>query len=140
MFTLFFRAILIPIVLSKYVKDPLQRSRTRPAIYSIVSIFIIVLSYYLYTTIFFIFPVIGAIPLSLLLSGLFILASRRSTTGKLIGYIVEENGILFLTAILVPTLPFIVEVGVTLDLVAVLIVAVIMKDLKLDLNLPELRG
>jgi len=138
--TLFFRAIIVPQMLTTYVKSPFQRSKTNPSIFSITSLFIILLSYYLYSNVFSGFSLIGAIPLALVFLGFFILASRRSTLGKIIGYVVEENGILVLTAFLVPTLPFILEAGVTLDLFGVLIVLVIMKDIKMDINYPELRG
>lgn len=55
--------------------------------------------------------------LSTLLTGFLLLTSRRKAISQVVGYLVLENGIFIFAQLLHEAMPFMVEVGVLLDLV-----------------------
>lgn len=73
------------------------------------------------------FPTRGGIPLALatLFVGLFIIISRRSALGQIVGFLILENGIALLAILATFGVPLIVELGVFLDvLLGVLVMQV----------------
>ncbi len=79
------------------------------------------------------FPVIDdgvptlALPLALstILTGLFVIISRRKAISQVIGYLVLENGVYIFGLLQAPEVPFLVEMGILLDVfVAVLVMGI----------------
>lgn len=62
-------------------------------------------------------PTRGSIPVGLaaVFVGLFIIASRRSALTQIVGFLIMENGIALLAVLTSFSMPFIVELGVFLD-------------------------
>jgi hydrogenase-4 component E len=62
-------------------------------------------------------PTRGSIPLAfaVIFVGLFIIVSRRSALTQIVGFLVMENGIALLAVLATYGVPFIVEIGVFLD-------------------------
>ncbi len=62
-------------------------------------------------------PTRGSIPVALavVFAGLFIIGSRRSALTQIVGFLIMENGIALLAVLTTFTMPFIVELGVFLD-------------------------
>jgi hydrogenase-4 component E len=94
-------------------------------------------------------PTTGAIPLAFacVLIGLFITVNRRRALTQILGFLVLENGIFLLALLATYGVPFIVEIGVFLDvLVAVLIMEVFVYRIKQNFDsidvgqLGELKG
>jgi hydrogenase-4 component E len=94
-------------------------------------------------------PTAGAIPLAFagVLIGLFVTVSRRLALTQIVGFLALENGIFLFALLATYGVPFIVEIGVFLDLlVAVLIMQLFVYRIKDRLNttdvsrMGELRG
>jgi len=67
-----------------------------------------------------------ALPFVLLVQGLLMLATRSNTLVQVIGYLEEENAIVYAAAILVGGFPLLVEIVVFLDVLGVVLVGVIL--------------
>jgi hydrogenase-4 component E len=65
----------------------------------------------------------GAVPFVLFLQAFLIVISRRHAYIQLIGYLVMENAVVILSGWVFSGLPFIVEAGVILDLLALVVVS-----------------
>ncbi len=68
-----------------------------------------------------------ALPLALstILTGLFFIVSRRKAISQVIGYLVLENGVYIFGLLQAPEVPFLVEMGILLDVfVAVLVMGI----------------
>jgi hydrogenase-4 component E len=64
--------------------------------------------------------------LATVLTGFLILCTRRKAINQVVGYLVLENGIFIMGLCLLEAMPFLVEVGVLLDLlVAVFVIGII---------------
>lgn len=94
-------------------------------------------------------PTAGAIPLAFatVLIGLFTTVNRRQALSQILGFLTLENGIFLLALLATYGVPFIIEIGVFLDvLVAVLIMEVFVYRIKESLDtvdvgqLGELKG
>jgi len=78
-------------------------------------------------------PTAGAIPLAFagVLTGFFVMVNRRRAVTQILGFLMLENGIFLLALLATYGVPFIVEMGVFLDvLVAVLIMEVFVYRIK----------
>ncbi|MCL4328077.1 MAG: hypothetical protein M1151_02810 [Candidatus Thermoplasmatota archaeon] len=87
------------------------------------SVVVLILSFLIYRYTFF--PIIqsplGAIGFSMIVQGLLLIITRRNSFAHFIGYVEEENGIIFMSLTIV-TLPFLIEISVLLDVLALIIV------------------
>jgi hydrogenase-4 component E len=64
--------------------------------------------------------------LSTVLTGFLILTTRAKAISQVVGYLVLENGIFIFGLLLVEAMPFLVEIGVLLDLfVAIFVMGII---------------
>ena len=90
---------------------------------SIYSVIVLIFSFLLYRYLFFQITQapLGAIWFSMVVQGLLLIATRRNSFAHFIGYVEEENGIIFMSLTIIP-LPFIVEISVLLDVLALIIV------------------
>jgi hydrogenase-4 component E len=68
----------------------------------------------------------GALPFVLLVEGLLMLATRGNTIVQVIGYLEEENAVVYAGALFAPNFPLFVEVVVFLDVLGVVLVGVIL--------------
>lgn len=123
----FLRGVLISYVLeqrlprnNKFVREYLPGV----ASLTLVSIVVIMLSFLLYYFAFFgkLGSPIGAIGLSLMVQGVLLIMTRKNSFAHVIGYIEEENGIIFIGLSWAP-LPLLVEINVLLDVFGLVIVS-----------------
>lgn len=79
-------------------------------------------------------------PFVLTFLGIFQIIARRNTLAQVIGYVEQENGMVLMSIFLIPV-PFIVELSVFLDVIAlVLISSIVAKETSEHESLQELRG
>ena len=67
----------------------------------------------------------GAMPIILLLLGFLMIIARRNALAQMIGYIVEENALLY-AGVTLTHLPMILEAGVFLDLLGLVLIGVLL--------------
>ena len=98
----------------------------------ICSILVVILGYIVYTFTLYDFLKIrsGALPIAIILQGLFLIISKRNTFVQLIGYMIMENGVLLFGAKLFPGLPLIFEAGIVLDLIGIVMISEIVNRLR----------
>jgi hydrogenase-4 component E len=66
-----------------------------------------------------------------LLAGFIVLTTRRAAITQVVGYLIVENGVYVFGLLLLDAMPFLVEVGVLLDLlVAVFVMGIILHDIQ----------
>lgn len=129
-FTLIFRAWLVPEILIKDIKREKVwehrefGARARSSL--IAGIITAIVGIVAYVAIY---DVIGTwkgmIPFILLLFGLLIIVMRRNALAQISGYIVEENALLYLGVVMYP-IGFLLEVGILLDVIGAVLLAVIL--------------
>ncbi len=135
----------------RLTRDPWREREIKPVISTalsiIISVFVVVFSYVIYRITFYnsIHLSAGSIPIALLFQGAFLMISRRNAFVQLIGYMTMENAIFLFEGYLFPTLPFIVEAGIVLDLIGIVAIAGIivrmMRDAATDAkDFEELKG
>lgn len=79
-------------------------------------------------------------PFVIIFLGIFQILARRNTLAHVIGYVEQENGMVLMSIFLIPV-PFIVELSVFLDVIAmVMIASIVAKETTEHKNLRELRG
>ena len=79
-------------------------------------------------------------PFVVIFLGIFQILARRNTLAHIIGYVEQENGMVLMSIFLIPV-PFIVELSVFLDVIAlVLIAAIVAKETTEHKIMRELRG
>ncbi|WP_457742852.1 hypothetical protein [Thermococcus sp.] len=127
--TIAFRALLIPWLLQRDVKkERIWRGReiktTHHAI--VIGLIVAVLAYFLYL------PVYratenwsGVIAFVLLFLSMLIIASRRNALAQIVGYLSEENALLYIAVMLSP-MPMVLEFGILLDMIAFVLLAVVL--------------
>ncbi|MCY7352565.1 MAG: hypothetical protein LH606_18235 [Cytophagaceae bacterium] len=120
--TLIFKSILVPYFTSRAIKRNGLKHEIEPGVSNFYSVFIVigfvigsfVVAYQLHDTQLKVTYFTASI--SSLLTGLFLIVSRKSIVTHLIGYMVIENGIFLLSLALGSELPMIVNYGILLDL------------------------
>ena len=133
------KGVVIPRVLNRAVANiGLERSAapylgTAPAL--IICALLTIVAFYVMTPIAVSnpLPTADAIPLAFacVLTGFFIMVNRRRAVTQILGFLMLENGIFLLALLATYGVPFIVEMGVFLDLlVAVLIMEVFVYHIK----------
>ena len=129
-FTLIFRAWLIPEILLKDIKkERVWEHREFGAkaksslIAGIITAIVGIIAYLAIHNIIGTWK--GMIPFILLLFGLLIIVMRRNALAQISGYIVEENALLYLGIVLYP-IGFLLEVGILLDVIGAVLLGVIL--------------
>jgi hydrogenase-4 component E len=70
-------------------------------------------------------PLALPLALSTILTGLFVIVSRFNALNQVVGYLVLENGVYMIGLLLAPEVPFLVEMGILLDVfVAVFVMGI----------------
>lgn len=119
------RGVLINYVLQKR----LPRGRMYVREYShgvpsvvIASVIVLILSFLIYRIAFFPYVQdnLGAIGISVIFQGLLLIMTRRNSFAHFVGYVEEENGVIFLALTIIP-LPLLIEISVLLDVLALII-------------------
>ncbi|GCC11064.1 hydrogenase 4 membrane subunit [archaeon] len=109
----------------------------------ITGIFLTVIGYGLYQTAFYpLFKIRGgALPIILLLLGFLLIIARKNALAQMVGYIMEENALLYAGTLLIP-LSFILEAGILLDVIGLILLGVILAEEREYgiLEIEELRG
>lgn len=94
---------------------------------TLASVIVLISSFLVYRYSFFPFvnSSLGAIGLSIIIQGLLLISTRRNSFAQFIGYVEEENGIVFLSLTVVP-LPLLIEISVLLDVLALVIAGAVL--------------
>ena len=128
--TFLVRTVLIPrFMIIKLTKDHWRARESSPitgtASGIIFSILIVILCYVVYTFTLYNYIHIrtGALPIAIILQGLFLIISKRNTFVQLLGYMIMENGVLLFGAVMFPGLPLIFEAGIILDLLGIVMIS-----------------
>lgn len=86
-------------------------------------------------------PAVGAaLPFVLLLQGLFMLATRSNSLVQVVGYLEEENAIVYAGALFAVGFPLFLETVVFLDVLGVVLVGVILSIQRSVTGIPEEEG
>ncbi len=144
--TAIFRGWIIPEILIKDIKEDevwehreLSTSAKHTLVVGIIGAFC---GMVLYSGIY---PILGTwraeIPFILLIIGLLIIVLRKNAIAQISGYIVEENALLYMGVILAPV-SFLLEIGILLDIIGAVMLAVILSAEKEygPLEIDELSG
>ncbi|MBI2836873.1 MAG: hydrogenase [Acidobacteria bacterium] len=141
------KGILIPSLLVKAMRDVHIRHEVEPYVGFIPSLFLCALG----TGFAILFS--GRLPLaaehvgtllvpaalSTLLSGFLVLITRKFAITQVVGYLVLENGIFVFGLLLIEAMPFMVEVGVLLDLfVGIFIMGIVLNHIQREFSAPEI--
>lgn len=125
--TLIFKAILVPYFLKRTIRQNNIKREVEPFISGVNSLLIvsvlIILSFVLTFSLQQNFQVIYfTVAFSAILTGLFLMISRKKIITHIIGYVILENGIVLLSFSVGNEMPMIVNAGILLDiLVSVLL-------------------
>jgi hydrogenase-4 component E len=94
----------------------------------LIGIIIVIAGYALFKAV--IFPIAPnaqiSVPFILLLLGLLLIITRRNALAQMTGYIEEENAVLYISALITPGIPLLIEFAVLLDIFGVVLVGVIL--------------
>ncbi len=131
------RTIFIPrFMIVKLTKEHWRARESAPIMGTasgiICSILIVILCYIVYTFTLYNYLKIraGALPIAMIMQGLFLIISKRNTFVQLLGYTIMENGVLLFGSALFPGLPFIFEAGIILDLLGIVMISGIINNLR----------
>jgi hydrogenase-4 component E len=127
------RGVLIPKVMLYQVrrfKHSLRETGTGQRVPSlvIIGVIIVIVGYLLFTTV--IEPVIQisavSVPFVLLLLGFLLILTRRNVLSQMTGFLEEENAVLYMGALIAPSIPLLIEFAVVLDILGVVLIGVIL--------------
>lgn len=127
------RGILIPRVMLYQVsrfKHSLRETGTGQRVPSlvIVGVIIVIIGYLLFKTV--LLPVVGnaavSVPFVLLLLGFLLIVTRRNALTQMTGFLEEENAVLYVGALITPSIPLLIEFAVVLDILGVILIGVIL--------------
>ena len=137
--TLSLKGILIPQMLLRALRDVGIRREVEPLIGLIPSLLLCALGTGLAVLFSHALPLAKEHEVSLLIptslstvfSGFLLLTTRRKAISQVVGYLVLENGVFIMGLTLVHAMPFLVEMGVLLDLlVAIFVMGIIINHIK----------
>ncbi len=127
------RALLIPYVLRQQIRAFHWRARevraaNRVTGHALAAVAAAIVAWFVFQqTLSSVFPQPGAaLAFVLLVQGLLMLATRSNTLVQVIGYLEEENAIVYAGALVASAFPLFVEVIVVLDILGVVLVGVIL--------------
>ena len=127
--TVAFRTLLIPWILQRDIRNErIWRNRevktTHHAI--VIGLILAVTAYFLYVPVYRVTgDWKGVIAFVLLFLSMLVIVGRRNAMAQIIGYISEENSLLYLAAMMT-SMPLILEFGILLDMIAFVLLAVIL--------------
>ncbi len=128
--TLLVRVIFIPYFMIKKLKKEKWRARETQPTFGIASSIIFsilsaVVGYFVYYVSLYDDLQIrsGAVLLSLMFQGVFLMISKRNAFTQLVGYMIMENSILIFGTYFYPGLSLTIEAGVVLDLIGVVMIS-----------------
>ncbi len=131
--TVVVRAIVIPYVLRRQIRAFRWRIRevhaaNRVTGHALAAVAAAIVAWFVFQqTLATVFPQTGgALPFILLVQGLLMLATRSNTLVQVMGYLEEENAIVYAGALFASGFPLFVEVVVFLDVLGVVLVGVIL--------------
>ncbi len=127
--TFFVRGLLIPSIMWHDIrKNPIWNYRevgTRVPSLVLIGVILTIVGYITYRLLYPLFNIRGgALPVTLLLLSFLIIIARKNALAQLVGYISEENSLLYAGAL--SNLPMILEAGVLLDLLGIVLVSIIL--------------
>jgi len=137
--TLSLKGVLIPQMLLRALRDVGIRREVEPIIGLIPSLLLCALGTALAVLFSHALPLAREHEVSLLVptslstvfSGFLLLTTRRKAISQVVGYLVLENGVFIMGLTLVHAMPFLVEMGVLLDLlVAIFVMGIIINHIK----------
>ncbi len=138
------RAVFIPFVLRRQIRAFRWRVREmyaagRVTSHALAAVALAILAWFVFQeTLAGIFPETGAaLPFILLLEGLLMLATRSNTLVQVVGYLEEENAVVYAGALFAQSFPLFVEVVVFLDVLGVVLVGVILSIQRDVIGTPE---
>ena len=127
------RAIFIPYVLRRQIRAFRWKVRELHAAHrvtghALAAVALAIIAWFVFQqTLASVFPEPGAaLPFILLVQGLLMLATRSNTIVQVIGYLEEENAVVYAGALFAQAFPLFVEVVVFLDVLGVVLVGVIL--------------
>ncbi len=127
------RAVAIPYVLRRQIRAFRWRARElrasqRVTGHALAAVALAIVAWFVFQqTLGPKFPELGsALPFVLLVQGLLMLATRTNTIVQVIGYLEEENAVVYAGAILASGFPLFVEAVIFLDVLGVVLVGVIL--------------
>ncbi len=127
--TVAFRAAVIPWILARDIRDEhIWRHREIKTTHHVIVLGLItaVLAYFLYTPIYKVTREWGGvISFVLLFLSLLVIITRRNALAQVVGYVSEENALLYLAVMLSP-IPMVLEFGILLDMIAFVLLAVVL--------------
>ncbi|MHB1866151.1 MAG: hypothetical protein ACYCPN_02125 [Thermoplasmata archaeon] len=142
--TVAIRAVVIPYVLRRQIRAFRWRSReihaaNRVTGHALAAVAVAVIAWFVFQeTLASVFPQPGAaLPFVLLVQGLLMLATRSNTLVQVIGYLEEENAIVYAGALFASGFPLFVEIVVFLDVLGVVLVGVILSIQRDVMGTPE---
>ncbi len=127
--TVAFRAVIIPWILKRDLRNErIWRNReirtTHHAI--VVGLVIAVLAYFFYVPVYRVTGNwSGVMAFVLLFLSFLVIVTRRNALAQIIGYVSEENALLYL-AVMLTAMPMVLEFGILLDMIAFVLLAVIL--------------
>ena len=139
------RALVIPYILGRQVRAFHWRAREirasqRVAGHALAAVALAIVAWFVFqqTLAPALPPLPGiALPFVLLAEGLLVLATRANTLVQVIGYLEEENAIVYAGALFVVGFPLLVETVVFLDVLGVVLVAIILSIQRSVIGIPE---
>ena len=128
--TFIFRALVVPYILKKDIRDDERIWRYREiktTHHAIVwGLIVAVVAYFLYQPIYEVTGVwSGSIAFVMLLLSFLAIVTRRNALAQIVGYVSMENSLLYLAAILSP-MSLILEIGILLDILGFALLAVVL--------------
>jgi hydrogenase-4 component E len=141
--TMLVKGTLIPSLLHRAMRDAEIRREVEPVIGFIASLLLAAVATsgaVLFVRVMPLAPEhVGSllVPASLatVLSGFLVLCTRRKAINQVVGYLILENGIFIMGLCLLEAMPFLVEVGVLLDLlVAVFVIGIIINHINREFS------
>ena len=146
----FLRSILITFFLLRGLKrKPGLRESTRGVASELILdlvffIITVIIVYYLFLQKAYLVtevnPLLLVFSFILFFQGLFLILSRKSTISQIIGYIEEENSLILFGSLLIP-IPFLIEVSVFLDVLAIVVISsILVLEKPQHSTLEELKG
>ncbi|MGC2289932.1 MAG: hypothetical protein WA688_08770 [Thermoplasmata archaeon] len=127
------RVFLIPYVLRRQIRAFRWRARElrasqRVTGHVLAAVALAIIAWFVFQqTLAPAFPELGgALPFVLLIQGLLMLATRANTIVQVVGYLEEENAIVFAGALFARGFPLFIEVVIFLDVLGVVLVGVIL--------------
>jgi len=131
--TLVFKAIIIPWFISDTIRKNQTHREVEPsvsnffslAIMSLIFVFSFALAVFSQTRSTKLFPLEFGIAFATILKGIFIIIANRKLITHLVGYLILENGVFMLSLSAGSHLPYIVSLGVSMDIMISIMIAVL---------------